>query len=167
MRKRLCPTCGKPVPAGEPCPRCGARKYRRTPEQERERNARNPTRKSYGSAEYRRNRQIALDITGGRCAMTGVRIAEKIGGEWSMLGNGGVHHVVPLSEGGTDDLSNLMPLCTKAHALVEAELRRTRRNRARYGPSARCRLERSPRDGTWPGRPGNPHKRTAFWMHSR
>lgn len=32
--------------------------------------------------------------------------------------SGQVHHVIPRSQGGTDDLSNLMTLCGKCHMLV-------------------------------------------------
>lgn len=128
---RLCPRCGKPVPMGKPCPRCSAARAKakphgpaRTPEQERRRNGSEPWRRHYGSAEYQRNRQRALDATGGCCAVSGARIADKVGGRWVMRPNGGVHHIVALSEGGTNDVSNLVPLDVRVHAQVEAERRR-------------------------------------------
>lgn len=125
MRYRICPTCGKPHPVGEPCPmRKRQSGSKRTREQERGRKGKNPWRTEYSSAEYQRARQAVLDATDGRCAVSGVRIAERRAGRWVMLGNGGIHHKVPLSQGGTNDVSNLIPLETGVHNRIEAERRR-------------------------------------------
>lgn len=125
MRYRMCAKCGRPHAVGERCPmRAASSGSKRTREQERGRKAANPWRRSYSSAEYQRARQAALDATDGRCAVSGVRIAEKRGGRWVMLGNGGVHHKVPLSQGGTNDASNLVPLETGVHNRVDAARRR-------------------------------------------
>lgn len=100
---------------------------RRTPEQERARAA-DPSRRRYRSAEFKRNAQLALERTGGCCAVTGTRIADRVGGRWRMRrGAGGVHHVVPIVEGGTDEPGNLVPLCASVHNRIEGELRRRRR----------------------------------------
>lgn len=65
----------------------------------------------------------------GRCAVTGERVADLKGGRWVMRpGKGGVHHIVPLSQGGDpSDPSNLVLLSTSAHNLIDAENRRKRR----------------------------------------
>lgn len=78
----------------------------------------------YGSA-YRRNRQKVIELQKGRCAATGKVVAEKAGGKWRITEPGaGVHHKVALSEGGTDDVANLVLLSASAHALVDAQRRR-------------------------------------------
>lgn len=80
----------------------------------------------YGSA-YRRARQVVIERQKGRCAVTGKVVAEKRGGTWRITEPGaGVHHKVPLSDGGTEDPSNLVLLSARAHALVDAERRRSR-----------------------------------------
>ena len=130
--RSLCPRCGFALPGGLPCPRCGhgsRKRSRRTPEQERARKQSNPWRSRYSSAEYKRNCQRALDATGGRCAVSGIRIADMRDGRWVMRPNGGVHHKVPLSRGGTDDVSNLMPLDVKVHNMIDAQRRREERGR--------------------------------------
>ena len=78
----------------------------------------------YGSA-YRRNRQEVIERQKGRCAVTGKVVAEKSGGTWRITEPGaGVHHKVALSEGGTEDIANLVLLSASAHALVDARRRR-------------------------------------------
>lgn len=128
--RSLCPSCGRPKPSGGPCPRCGrGAKSRRTPEQERARKQANPWRSNYSSAEYKHNCQKALAETGGRCAVSGIKIADYKGGRWVMRPNGGIHHKVPLSGGGTNDPSNLIPLDVKVHNMLDAQRRRERRGR--------------------------------------
>ena len=140
MGVKVCPRCGKPYRTPGQCPRCekarAERKARaaqagqaapsrskRTKAQEGKRREKNPWRSHYQSAEYRRARQIALTRTNGCCAVSGVRIADVVGGKWVMRGNGGIHHVVPLSRGGTDSPDNLVPLETSVHNRIDAELR--------------------------------------------
>lgn len=134
MGVKVCPRCGKPYRTPGHCPRCGkARPERgaghapsrskRTKAQESKRQDENPWRSHYRSAEYRRARQVALTRTNGCCAVSGVRIADVVGGKWVMRGNGGIHHVVPLSRGGTDSPDNLVPLETSVHNRIDAELR--------------------------------------------
>ena len=55
---------------------------------------------------WREMRREALQRDNRRCQVCGK--------EYS----GQVHHVTPRSQGGTDDLSNLMTLCGKCHMLV-------------------------------------------------
>ncbi|MCA1670458.1 MAG: HNH endonuclease, partial [Thermomicrobia bacterium] len=55
---------------------------------------------------FSRNRQIALRQYGHRCAQCG------IGGVLH------VHHIIPRARGGSNDLSNLVPLCPTCHALA-------------------------------------------------
>lgn len=120
--RRICPKCGRVV-SGR-CPRCGSA---RTSEQERARKAANPWRSHYSSKEYKRACQVALSRTDGRCAVSGVRIADYRGGRWIMRSGGGIHHIVPLSQGGTDDPENLVPLHVSVHNKLDAELRRRRK----------------------------------------
>lgn len=128
MGVKVCPRCGKPYRVPGFCPRCGKARpapsrSKRTKAQEGKRREKNPWRSHYRSAEYRRARQVALTRTNGCCAVSGVRIADVVGGKWVMRGNGGIHHVVPLSRGGTDSPDNLVPLETSVHNRIDAELR--------------------------------------------
>lgn len=90
-----------------------------------ERLAAEPWRASgYGSA-YRRARQAVMERQRGRCAVTGETVARKVGGTWRIVQPGaGVHHVVALEDGGTEDPSNLVLLSASAHAAADAERRR-------------------------------------------
>lgn len=84
-----------------------------------------PWRASGYGAAYRKNRQKVIERQKGRCAVTGKVVAEKRGGTWRITEPGaGVHHKVALSEGGTEDVSNLVLLSASAHALIDAERRR-------------------------------------------
>ena len=132
MSSKLCPKCGRPY-KGARCPRCsngskalsGAHsKSKRTQDAERARKAANPWRVEYGRAEYRKARQAAITRSGGRCAACGKVCAECIGGRWRTLDSGGVHHIVPLSGGGTNAPSNLVLLCVPCHNRADA-LRRS------------------------------------------
>lgn len=125
MVKVMCPRCGKLHQKGQRCT-CSPSKsnWKRSAEQERARKSRNPWRTQYSSVEYQRARQAVLEATGGRCAVSGVRIADKVHGRWVMRGNGGIHHRVPLSQGGSNDVSNLVPLETGVHNRIDAERRR-------------------------------------------
>lgn len=129
MRTRLCPRCGKPVPIGKPCPRCNGAKRahgKRTKEQEAARKDENPWRGSYSSGKYRRARQLVIERQQGRCAVCGRVVATMAGGKWHVKG-GGVHHIVPLSEGGANAPENLVLLCTKDHNRIDALRRRNER----------------------------------------
>lgn len=126
---RLCPTCGKAISSGA-CPRCKARprtpRAPRTREQEASRSASHPERSRYSSKAYREARQAALSRTQGRCASCGARIATWRSGRWVMLpGRGGCHHSTPMRSGGSDSAANLVPLCSRCHNRLDAELRRS------------------------------------------
>lgn len=137
MQSRVCPVCGKPF-RGSGCPRCAERRAsgsqaagrrkpsRRTAGAERGRKAANPWRASYSTAEWRRARQEAVARAGGRCEACGRPIAEPRGGKWFLVG-GSVHHVVPLSAGGTNAPGNLAALCHACHNRADAERRRLER----------------------------------------
>ena len=127
--RMLCPTCGRVV-TGSRCTHChrGTSRSVRTKKQERERKRKNPWRSNYSRAEYKKACQVALNRTGGRCAVSGLRIADYKGGRWVMRPGGGIHHKVPLSQGGTNDPDNLVPLHVSVHNKIDAELRRKRKN---------------------------------------
>jgi hypothetical protein len=58
-----------------------------------------------------------------------------LGGECSAVLD--VHHIVPRSEGGTDELDNLLTLCHKHHPMLEA-IRRAIRSRRDEWEWKRC-----------------------------
>ena len=108
-RARPCLVCGAPS-AGNYCPTHDPRI------DEAERNARNPYRRKYKSAEYTRNRQIRFERARGRCEMCGTQLQPA---EWEC------DHVVALKDGGTNELENLRVLCRPCHRA------KTRRDRNR------------------------------------
>ena len=121
--RRLCPTCGRLVSGKCPYCRKGASRSRRTPEQERARKS--ASRSRYKSKAYKDACQKVLSRFDGCCAVSGKRIADKRNGKWIIRrGVGGVHHIVPIREGGTDDPSNLLPLHVSVHNRIDAELRK-------------------------------------------
>lgn len=122
IRPRPCLICGRRVESGEsrceahkvggrrlqPCLVCARPSQGRYCEvheptvDEAVRNARNPYRRHYKSAEYARNRQHRYERARGRCE----DCARPVGpGEWEC------DHVVPVRLGGTNDLDNLRVRC--------------------------------------------------------
>lgn len=109
-----------------PCVMCGARALPGTnrcalhpaPKQtEADRLAAAPYRRSYSSAEYRANRERRHELAGGRCEACGVRL----GPGWEC------DHILPLKDGGTDELGNLRCRCRACHQAKTRSDRRRRR----------------------------------------
>jgi len=65
-------------------------------------------------SEWFRARQAALERDDGRCQFPGCNETEATLGR-----NMHVHHIVPISQGGTHDLDNLVCLCPKHHNKCE------------------------------------------------
>lgn len=113
--RSFCPHCGRVVPAGARCA-CRPRTKRKPTKADQTRAQREPWRKRYASAEYRRSRQAAIARTKGRCTDCNRVCAWFDGKQWRTAGMGGeVDHVKALSEGGTDDASNLALRCKSCH----------------------------------------------------
>ena len=105
----------------------GAKRKRENRRSDAERLASEPWRKSGYNHAYRSARQLVIERQRGRCAITGKVVAEKRDGTWRITEPGaGVHHKVALSEGGTEDPSNLVLLSASAHALVDSRRRKSR-----------------------------------------
>lgn len=81
---------------------------------------RQPYRRHYSSAEYRRNRVVAYRRDHGSCRGCGVDVH---------VGVDHCDHIVPLADGGTDDLGNLMWLCVRCHKEKTKDDRRRRAGR--------------------------------------
>ena len=135
MPGKFCPHCGKVSPVGQVCPCRKAIKKRRPTAGDATRGEREPWRKNYGGAEYRRNRQTAIDRQRGLCADCGKACAEHDGAKWMTARLGGeVDHVRPLCEGGTNAAENLVLRCKSCHGKVEARRRLARRRKAEGNP---------------------------------
>ena len=79
---------------------------------------RQPYRQHYESAEYRTNRQLAWERCGGRCEKCGRPITQQ---------TAECDHIVPVADGGSDELGNLEYLCEAAcHPAKTKEDRRRR-----------------------------------------
>lgn len=81
------------------------------------RNARNPYRREYKDPQYARNRRHRFERVHGRCELCSIVLQP---GDWQC------DHLVPLSKGGTSDISNLRILCIPCHKAKTAEDRRRR-----------------------------------------
>jgi 5-methylcytosine-specific restriction enzyme A len=89
---RPCLSCGRPTPKTR-CPECAR-------EQER---SRRPSYRARGyDAEYQRNRKLLL-AQYPTCAICGNAAATT------------ADHIVPRSEGGSNDIANLRPACAKCN----------------------------------------------------
>lgn len=100
--------CGRPS-QGNYCPQ-------HSPEMdEAERNARNPYRRHYKDPQYAKNRQHRFERARGRCEMCGVALQPA---EWDC------DHLVPISKGGTNDITNLRVVCRPCHRRKTATDRR-------------------------------------------
>lgn len=118
---RVCQGCGSIVRAPGPCPRCGhgARPPRRDGRdrgREAARRGREGWRDGY-RAGWERARTAAIERAHGRCEVTGERVFRRTTRGWRRVARdfGAVHHIVPLSKGGTDDAANLAVLSRAAH----------------------------------------------------
>lgn len=98
-RPRPCMVCGRPSQGNY----CAAHD---PAADEAERQARNPYRKAYQSAEYARNRQLRFEISRGRCESCGIPL---LPAEWEC------DHLVPLRKGGSNAIDNLRILCRPCH----------------------------------------------------
>lgn len=125
--KRYCPHCGRTFDGGR-CP-CRPRPKRKPTRGDQTRGEREPWRRRYAGAEYRRSRQAAIARTKGRCTDCGRRCAWHDGTQWRTAGMGGeVDHIKALCEGGTDDADNLALRCKSCHKKRD-DMRRKARNR--------------------------------------
>lgn len=70
------------------------------------RRERQPWRKAYNDPMYRKNRQLRYDRAAGRCEECGLPVGP---GQWEC------DHLLPLSDGGTNDYDNLRVRCLKCH----------------------------------------------------
>ena len=128
--KSYCPYCNGIVPPGERC-HCRSKAFTPRPKRKRKptkgdetRKEREPWRSNYSTTEYRRARQTAIGRTKGRCTDCGRICAWHDGHEWRTAGMGGeVDHVKALSEGGTNDPTNLQLRCRSCHAKRDAARR--------------------------------------------
>lgn len=127
--RSFCPYCHGIVPASQRCP-CRKAKRKPTPG-DATRQQREPWRRSYGDPEYQRNRQTAIERTGGRCTDCNRMCAEKRDGRWYTASLGGeVDHLVALEDGGTNEVGNLALRCKSCHGKRDAARRREKdRNR--------------------------------------
>jgi 5-methylcytosine-specific restriction protein A len=111
LRPRPCLVCGKPV-QGNYC------SLHEPVIDEAMRNARNPYRKAYKDPQYARNRRHRFERAHGKCEMCGTVLQPA---EWEC------DHAVPLRDGGTNDISNLLVLCKPCHRKKTAAERRNRK----------------------------------------
>lgn len=136
IRAKSCVVCGRRTPDGaarceahrvgsgrpRPCLVCGrpsqgnyCAQHEPTVD-EALRNARNPYRQAYKDPQYAKNRQHAFERAHGKCQRCGVVLQP---GEWQC------DHILSISKGGTNDITNLAILCTPCHLSKTAQDRRT------------------------------------------
>ena len=108
-RLRPCLVCARPS-LGNYCP-----EHEPTVD-EAERNARNPYRQAYKDPAYAKHRQHAFERQRGRCGKCGVELQP---GLWQ------ADHIVPLSKGGSNDVTNLLCVCIPCHKAKTRQDRNT------------------------------------------
>lgn len=109
-RARPCLVCGRPA-QGNYCD------FHRPEVDEELRNLANPYRRAYKDPQYAKNKQHRFERARGRCESCGIHLEA---GDWQC------DHLIPLSKGGTNDITNLRILCKPCHlAKTAADRRRT------------------------------------------
>lgn len=78
-------------------------------------------RRSLTLAEYRAEKAKVRVLSGGRCEVTYELFPGLL--RCPRRADGGPHHVIPRSQGGTDDRGNLIDICWGDHAQVSAPYR--------------------------------------------
>lgn len=135
IRAKSCVVCGRRTPDGaarcplhkvgsgrpRPCLVCGrpsqgnfCQMHEPTVD-EQIRNDRNPYRRAYKDPQYARNRQHAFERAHGRCQRCNIVLQP---GMWQC------DHIVSLSRGGTNDVTNLAILCVSCHKSKTSQDRR-------------------------------------------
>lgn len=98
---KYCPVCGKRVPPNH------THKRRAPSRRDQE------WRKGY-DWQYQQARQQAIERDQGCCQICGLKVAVKRDGKWRMFG-GETDHIIPLSQGGTNQPENIQTLCKECH----------------------------------------------------
>lgn len=107
-----CLACGIPISYGSHCPACAAKL----------REVRQPGRRHYRTAEYKRNRIERYHLVGGRCEACGIDLVGDLhdeGAPWES------DHMIAIVDGGDDSVANLRVYCLPHHKL------KTKMDRAR------------------------------------
>ena len=110
---KRCSRCGRRIPSGSRCP-C-QEQYQRERHKEYDRNRRDKKSKDfYGSREWERARQAALELDGGIDVYLYMT-------ERKIVLADTVHHIIPLKEdwGKRSDPDNLMSLSHETHSKIE------------------------------------------------
>jgi 5-methylcytosine-specific restriction endonuclease McrA len=69
------------------------------------------TNPAYGRLSYRRNRKAMLAMSDGRCSIAGCKRPALT-----------ADHITPLSQGGSNDLANLRPMCAHHNSQLSMQM---------------------------------------------
>lgn len=116
MIAKVCACGATALPGASRCAACEAKRAKTPPMPERMRTALQPYRRSYHSAEYRANRALVRKAATA-CAVCGYPLGRDFE----------IHHIVPLRDGGTDDVGNLAAVHRHCHKGLTAGRRAQRR----------------------------------------
>ena len=115
---RVCKVCGESIenrgPAARYCRTCAQRKARKEGHLNLINN--DSKRKTYGYKAYEILKREAHTDQGNNCIICGWTV------EGTMFGCCVVHHIIPVSEGGKDDIDNVAVLCPNCHVLAHQDL---------------------------------------------
>lgn len=115
MSAKPCLGCGRNTTNGSRCPECQGKLEKRmaaTPQaRERKRAHTKASNEKYGNPVYKANRKACLERDGNRCVVCGTENALT------------AHHRIPIWDGGTHALSNLITLCNLHNQQADAAYR--------------------------------------------
>lgn len=121
---RLCPWCGRAIPRGtvHQCPRRPKRRDSRDVRRDDLRRSKETWRQGYGK-DFKRARDGQIRASEGKCEACGRTVFVHGDRGWRKLAPdfGAVHHLVPLSRGGTNARSNLAVLCARCHGAAHSK----------------------------------------------
>ena len=120
--EKICILCGKPIPESR---RSGNTKYCSLACQRKAGITPEVINKIVDRNKKKSSRHPDLTIAfGSKCAVCGWQIPSWMPGYKKSVRQGGceMHHIIPVAEGGTEDISNLVLLCPNCHKMAHVGL---------------------------------------------
>lgn len=121
---KVCSWCGKAIPRGtvHSCPKRPKRDHDSRDARRADLRRRSETWRDLYGSDYKRARERQIRASEGKCEACGRTVFVHAARGWRKAGRdfGATHHLVPLSEGGTNAPENIAVLCARCHGIAHS-----------------------------------------------